>query len=103
MGRGADVCASRAASMTSKTYKKERRRGPSIKDGVLFDTGFLLDIVGTGVWITRTLMSVKLTVRRISCPRRDQQSSCPVQTRTERTTKKAAYPSSRIVPSVRAL
>lgn len=45
MGRGGDICASRAASVTSEIDKMERRRESSIKDGALLDTGFLVDIV----------------------------------------------------------
>jgi hypothetical protein len=88
MGRGGDIFASRAASMTSEIDKKERRRGPSIKDGAVLDTGFLLDIVETGMWmwITRTLMTVKLTVSVYPAPAEISTAIlCPVQTRTNGT------------------
>ena len=78
MGRGANIYASRAASVTSKTDKKGRRTGPRIKNGLLLDTGSLLDIVEkTGTWITRR-MTAKLR-SAITC-------TCPVRTRTERAT-----------------
>lgn len=105
MVRGTDIYASRAASMTSKADKKERRRGwPSIKDGALLDTasGFLSDIVEAGMWITRTLMTVKLTVSVYPAPAEiSNREPSPNSNKTERTTKKATYPGSRIVRSVR--